>query len=102
MFRQINDDPQEELLEGIENMQIEYGFDNDGNKTPDYFIPAAVGLDYSNVVSVRVSLLAITPEDNLTSQPLSYTYNNATVANPGDNRKRLIFNSTIALRNQLP
>jgi len=102
LFREFDSDGAEELIEGIENMQILYGFDNDGNKTPDYFIPAAVGLDYSNVISVRVSLLAYTPEDNITSQAIPYAYNGATVSAPGDRRKRLVFDATIALRNRLP
>ncbi|MCF6252212.1 MAG: PilW family protein [Methylococcaceae bacterium] len=98
----IDNEGAQELVEGIENMQILYGVDNDGNKTPDYYVPASGGLDFSKVISIRISLLARTYDDNVTKQALTYIYNGGTTSAPGDRRKRQVFSSTIALRNQLP
>jgi len=50
----------EPLVEGIENMQIDYGFDASGDDgAPDSYAraPAAVG-DWANVVALRLNLLA--------------------------------------------
>ncbi|MFT7413975.1 MAG: type IV pilus assembly protein PilW [Methylophagaceae bacterium] len=92
----------DELIEGIENMQIRYGEDANADNTADYFVSAATGgLDMNQVVSIRVSLLVRSLDDNLTTQAQPYTYNTATVT-PSDRRFRQVFTSTIAVRNRLP
>ena len=51
------------LIPGVENMQILYGEDLDGNGTADRYVPSNyVSLDMSRVVSVRVSLLLISSD----------------------------------------
>jgi type IV pilus assembly protein PilW len=98
----------QEQVEGIENMQILYGADTNTDNTPDYYVPAGtVGLNMTQVVSIRISLLAATVDNNLTSQPLPYTYNGtaySTTTTPAvtDRKIRRVFNSTIAVRNRLP
>ncbi|MCQ8105218.1 PilW family protein [Methylomonas sp. SURF-2] len=91
----------EELVEGIEQMQILYGIDTDGDSTADRYLTADNVADWNNVSSVRISLLARTIDNNIASQVLDYTYNGATVT-PTDRRIRRVFTSTIALRNRLP
>jgi len=93
----------EELVEGIENMQILYGEDTDNDKTPNYYVPAGTaGLNMDNVVSVRVSLLATTLEDNIATQAVPYTIFSGVPIAPGDRKIRRVFTSTIAVRNRLP
>jgi type IV pilus assembly protein PilW len=98
----------QKLIEGIENMQILYGADTDADHTPNYYVPAGtVGLNMAQVVSIRISLLAATVDNNLSSQPVPYTYNGTiydTTTTPAvtDRKIRRIFNSTIAVRNRLP
>lgn len=76
------------MVEGIEDMQILYGADTDANGTADYYVAAGtVGLDMSQVVSIRISLTARTIDENLTTT--------------GDGRLRRNFTSTIAVRNRL-
>jgi type IV pilus assembly protein PilW len=56
------------LVEGIENLQLDYGFDLDGDGIADRFLPGLSGVpgepddDWGNVVAVRVHLLARTPD----------------------------------------
>ncbi len=93
-----------ELVEGIENMQILYGVDIDsdgtlGYGTPNYYVPASSVTN--KVVSIRLSLLAATLDDNLTIQPQPYTFKGTTTT-PTDRKIRRVFTSTIALRNRLP
>jgi type IV pilus assembly protein PilW len=93
----------EELVEGVQDMQILYGADTDtpADGVANYYVAAATsGLDMSKVVSVRISLLMQTIEDNITSSPVAYTYNSTTTT-PTDRRLRRINTFTIALRNRL-
>jgi type IV pilus assembly protein PilW len=119
-------------------MQILYGVDRgtitagvvDATKPdyiPDYYADAGnvVAADWAKIVSVRVTLLAVTLDNNLTDTPQTYTYNGVTTtpsdvcANNGvivsttlpcvspailvkDLRMRRVFSSTIAVRNRLP
>jgi|GEM_PF-83502 len=93
----------EELVEGIEQMQILYGVDRDPPLTPDgsadFYVPANQVGNMSRVVSIRISLVAVSL-DNVTSQPINYIFNGDTLT-PTDNRLRRVFTSTIAIRNRL-
>lgn len=111
----------EELVEGVENMQITYGVDTtvpadgevdfidpDGDGDP-YLTSAQVesasvpGLTnderWQRVVSVRVSLLMRTSEDGVVPAPQTYTFNGAAVT-PADRRLRKVFTHVIKLRNR--
>jgi hypothetical protein len=90
-----------ELIEGIEDMQILYGVDTE--QAPDYvanyYVNAATvnGLGtiptndstgalmspapsaWRRVVSIRINLLAVSVENNLTDEPQPYFYNGTTV-----------------------
>lgn len=90
----------ETIVEGVENMQVLYGEDTDGNGVANRYVTRANVSNIDNVVTIRISLLLRTMEDNIADTPVSYTYNGATV-NPGDRRLRRIATTTIALRNRL-
>jgi type IV pilus assembly protein PilW len=101
LYRKLDANAATELVEGIENLQILYGEDTDNDGTANYYVPAGTaGLNMDQVVSVRISLLARTIDNNLAAAPLAYTYNGATTT-PGDRRLRRVFTSTIAIRNRL-
>ncbi|HEY0961773.1 MAG TPA: PilW family protein [Pseudomonadales bacterium] len=98
----------EELVEGIEDMQILYGEDtnNDINSAADRFVPADQVADWDDVVSVRISLLVQSLENNLVPTPQAYTFNGVVYngasgngAAPPDGRLRRTFTTTINLRN---
>lgn len=95
----------EELIEGVENMQIVYGEDTsapvDGNV--DQYVTADAVTNWNNVFAVRVSLLMRSVVDNVVNQPQAISFNGATV-NSGagaDRRLRKVFTATIAVRNRL-
>jgi type IV pilus assembly protein PilW len=98
-----------ELLEGVENMQILYGEDTDadseganGDGTANRYVPiGTASLDIDRVVSVRLSLLARSLSNNLTTEPSPYTFN-GTAVTPGatDKYLRKVFTTTITLRNK--
>jgi type IV pilus assembly protein PilW len=96
-----------ELIEGVEDMQILYGEDTDATPdgTPNYYVPANSIVSMAKVVSIRISLLLRSLDNNLTSAPQAYTYNSPTYTRTtppaGDRRIRQVFNTTIAVRNRL-
>lgn len=100
LYRRIGSNAAEELVEGIEQMQILYGEDTDPTPdgAPNYYVSANNVVDMAKVVSIRISLLAATLDDNLAAEPLTYTYNGATTT-ATDNKIRRVFNTTIAVRN---
>ena len=112
LYRRVGTNDAQELVEGIENMQILYGVDTEfasppttpGYGVPNYYVSANNVTNMANVVSVRISLLARTIDDNLAAQPLAFNYPLPTNAatTPTDRRIRRVFNTTIAVRNRLP
>ena len=99
---QNNNGNNQELLEGIQEMQILYGADTNSDSTPDYYVPfGTAGLSMNQVVSIRVSLLLVSLNDSLAAQPVPYTFNGAVIT-PADRRLRRVFSSTVAIRNLLP
>jgi type IV pilus assembly protein PilW len=64
-------------------------------------VPANNVVDWEKVVSIRVSLLTRSLDDNLAAKPLAYTFNGVRTL-PTDRRLRRVFNSTFAIRNRLP
>lgn len=98
----------QEIVENVENMQVLYGPDTNGDMTADYYAPAGTpGLDMAKVVSIRVSLMVRSSDNNLISwqssglpPPIFYNGSNTTIWD--SNRKlRRVFSSTIAVRNRL-
>jgi len=91
----------DEILEGLESMQIQYGEDTNNDNSPNYYISADEVSDWRNVVSIRLSLLMRFFKDNLLAEPQNLNFNGAKVAIPkGDSYLRRVYSSTIALRNR--
>lgn len=97
----------QELVEGVENMQILYGIDSNSDGRPNQYFVAPTSVN-SNVVSVRISLLMSTPNeipkrpnDSKVYKMISEndTVNVRVTPNP-DQRMRKVFTTTIKLRNK--
>ncbi|PHS30717.1 MAG: hypothetical protein COA95_08410 [Methylophaga sp.] len=92
----------QQLVPGIENMQILYGQRGSGDNV--YFVPAnTADLDMEKVISIRISLLVRSLDDFVATSPQGYFYNGVDVSGAAipDNRLRKIYTSTIAIRNRL-
>ena len=97
----------QEIAEGVENMQILYGEDMDGDYSPDRYVTADLVADPLNIISVQIGLLVRTPQtvprgllDNNTYTLLGVPGVNAITMDPNnDARFRKIFRSTVYIRN---
>jgi type IV pilus assembly protein PilW len=88
----------EELIEGIENMQITYGIDTDADGSANQYKAAPTAAEIQTAVSARIVLTARSIEDNILSTPnASRTYNGAALI---DRRLLKNFTATIDLRNR--
>jgi len=107
LYRTVNNGADQELVEDIEDMQILYGVDSDGDGFANYYKTAlAAAGEMNDVVSVRISLVVRTQDDNLTSAKMTHSiFDNdphiPTTSTAGDNRIRQVFTSTIAIRNRM-
>jgi len=93
----------DELLRGVESMQILYGVDTDGDFDVDAYRAANAVADMGSVRALRVALLLRAegpslPDDDTATYGLAGT----TIDPVNDRRQRRVFVSTISLRNRLP
>jgi type IV pilus assembly protein PilW len=108
----------EELIEGVEDMQVSFTVDNNGDGVPDsssdpYLtadevstgaaVSGSISERWAKVMSVRISLLMRTLEDNVVPEPQTYRYN----LDPADDsitatdrRLRKVFTHVIKMRNR--
>lgn len=90
------------LVEGIENMQIDFGIDGSGDGAPDgVYVTSPALADWPNVMALRVHLLARNNESSAGHQD-SKTYNlglSGTTVATNDNFKRRVFSQLIRVVN---
>ena len=109
LYRTSSNGGTEELVENVEDMDIYYGVDTSvpADGIADSYVRADAVADWSQVVSVRISLLVVGQDPSTTTGTQSYvlrdTNNDGTLdrQNSTDSRLRQVFTSTIALRNRV-
>lgn len=130
LYRRLIGGNSEELLSGVQDMQIEVGIDTNNDSVVDEFrtpnnvteeqwnawndsdnngniqeIMSADGTPQTsgveeNVVAIRYSLLLRSDETNLVEDPQPYTFNGVTIT-PTDRRLRQVVTSTVGIRSRL-
>ena len=91
----------EEILEGVESLQIIYGEDTNNDRSPNYYVSADKVVDWNHVVSVKLSLLLRSRNNNVTTGVQTIKFNGADIIlASGDTYLRRVFTTTIALRNR--
>jgi len=95
--------PPEELVAGIDTMQIRYGIDTDNSGAPNTWVSADAVTDWANVLTAEITLLARS-DDEYGTETDAVVYNlSDTQFNPVDDRRlRQVFSTTVGLRNRLP
>jgi len=92
----------EELVEGIEQIQLQYGIDTNGDVVVDEYRTADSVTDWNDVISVSVALLVrALDEYGADTDRRSYNLLDVTVAAPGDRRLREVFTATASIRNRV-
>lgn len=95
----------EELVEGIDSMQVLYGVDTDDDGAlDDYSTAAAIAVSnrWAGVMSVRVALLARSLDEySRNTDTSTYALLDTTVGPYNDRRMRKVFSATTSLRNRI-
>lgn len=90
-----------EYIDGVEDLQILYGEDGDGDNVADYFVPADQVADMEAVVSIRFAIVARSYSDNLTGGiNQAYAVLGEDRVAP-DQRLRQVYSTTVNIRNRL-
>ncbi len=90
------------LVEGIENLQIDYGVDTDNNGVPNgnYLTAPAALADWTNVVAIRINVLARNLESAIGyTDAKTYDMGAEGSLTPGGAFKRHVYNTVIRLVN---
>lgn len=95
-------DNTQELVEGVQNMQILYGEDTNSDEVIEGFFTSDNVTNWDNVKAVKVGLLMETVNE-IGVDVDSNTYNllGTNIAAANDRRKRKIFTTTISIRNRM-
>lgn len=90
----------EEVVSGIEDLQVQYGIDDDGDGAVNRYIDADTVAPGAEIRALRIWVMARarTREIGFTDAA-TYTYANRSVT-PGDAFRRILLTSTIQLRNR--
>lgn len=96
----------EELVEGVQDMQILYGVAGANRQVNDY-VTANNVTDWDNVVAVRIDLLVVSADANVVPENQVITFGKKADDTPNpvtiDNRRLAqVFSTTIGIRNRLP
>ncbi len=92
----------QELIDGVEDLQILYGEDTDGSGAANRYVNAAqVGANMGAVVSLRIALVTRSAQTNVTSAGQAYTVLGVNKVS-ADTRLRQVYTATVGIRNRLP
>ncbi len=101
LWRRLADEPAEELVDGIETLQLRYGEDTDGDGVPDQFRTADKVVDWLNIKIVQIGLLARSIDAVGDADPRVYTVLGQSFGPYADGRLRRVMEFNVAIRNQL-
>lgn len=90
----------DELVTGVQDMQILYAVDTDGDRQPDDYVEAQAVTDWATVLGVNVGFLLHT-DNNVAADPQALAFNGASANPSSDKRLRTSFWSAVALRNRM-
>lgn len=90
----------EELVDGVQDMQIHYGVAGLDRQVSEY-VSADEVTNWNNVVAVRIDLLVVSADTNVVPEDQIISFNGANIT-IDDRRLAQVFSTTIGIRNRLP
>ncbi|MFQ2223528.1 PilW family protein [Aeromonas enteropelogenes] len=89
------------LIEGVANMQLTFGEDQNRDRATDRYVSAASNPNWDNVLGIGVQLLMRSNQGNVVSAPQALSFAGATFQ-ATDRNWYWVAETTVALRNRLP
>jgi type IV pilus assembly protein PilW len=88
------------IAQGVENLQVEYGLDTDGDGDPNAYVSSPTLAQLQMAVSARIDLLTRSAEDDIRyDNDKTYSISNAPDYTPDDNFYRRVYSITVGLHN---
>jgi type IV pilus assembly protein PilW len=88
------------LAQGIEDLQVEFGLDPDGDGEPNVYVADPSLAQMQTAVSARIYVLARSVERDIQyTNDKTYQLSNAPAYAPADNFLRRVFSVTVGMRN---
>ena len=101
LWRRAGGAPAEEVVEGIESMQVLYGEDTNNDRQVDAYVKANSVSDWTAVLSIRVGLLLRSVDEfGGATDNRTYSVLDAKIGPAADRRQRLVLTTTATLRNR--
>jgi type IV pilus assembly protein PilW len=90
----------QELIQGVEAMQIKYGVDTDGDFLANNYVTADLVTDWTKVVSINLAILIRSiDQTGVEKDTKTYTLLGQNYGPFNDRRSRSVYTTTISLRN---
>lgn len=92
----------DEIAEGIEDIQIQFGIDSDNDGDIDFYTPAPTTAQLAQTILVRVNILvrALTEDPNTTyANTKTYNLGEGAIGPFNDRFQRRVYTSTVPVRN---
>lgn len=105
LYRIEDNGAPQEVIEGIDNLQVLYGEDTDADNRVNNYVDANAVNDWEDVLALRITVLASSLNNNTTDDDnrQTYTFDGRTVlAANNDRRLRQAFSTTVTLRSMVP
>jgi type IV pilus assembly protein PilW len=105
LYRRIGSNASERLIDGVQALQVSYGEDTGTDRIVDLYRPASTVVNWNSIISVNVAVLIRSEEygaarDIKTYQVLPSTAGGQLLGAYNDRRQRLMFSTSVALRNR--
>ncbi len=102
LWRIVGNQGPQELVEGVERIEAQFGEDTNGDRLVDVYRDADTVANWNNVISVTLAVLMRSPDAAGEAAPATQTFNMlGTVVGPfSDRRPRILFTTTAAIRNR--
>jgi type IV pilus assembly protein PilW len=103
LWRKTGANPSDEIADGIERLEVQYGFDGPGGFS---YVDASAVTNWDNVSTVQIAVLARAPDaygnDLDTMEHVLFAAPVRVTAGPFNDRfQRKVFTATVAVRNQI-
>lgn len=103
LYEKVGGNNAEVVVDGVETIKVEYGIDDNNDLNVDKYVNASGVTDWSEIVSVKISLVMINTDPNQNTDVAvgdSAYFLDGIEYKPKDGRLRQVFTKTIALRNR--
>ncbi len=90
----------EPLVRGVENLQVAYGVDSNGDASTDHYVDADAVTDWASVMNIKLGLLIRSEREVIDHTPAPIAFWGQTMT-PNDGYLRRSFTAVISIRNRL-